>query len=61
MDKKQKDLMEQALRRAEAQKRPGNLDNSGSKPTETLEDDAGFERPERVEHTSEKEHPPGKE
>ena len=51
----------EALRRAQAQKRPLNLVNDGAQPGETLEDDAGLKRPVRAEHTSEKEHPPGKE
>jgi hypothetical protein len=51
----------EALRRAQMQKRPFNLVNDGAEPAETPEDDAGLKRPVRVEHTSEKEHPPGKE
>ena len=51
----------EALRRAQVSKVPSNLINDGAEPGETLEDDAGLKRPIRVEHTSEKEHPPGKE
>jgi hypothetical protein len=61
MDEKQKAQMEEALKRSQAQKRPAGLENDGAVPDHTLEEEAGFERPERVEHTSEKEHPPGKE
>jgi hypothetical protein len=49
------------LKRAEAQKRPSDLPNDGAAGSDTLADRAAWERPERVEHTSEKEHPPGKE
>jgi len=48
------------LKRAEAQRRPVGLDET-QKPRETLADMSAFGRPERPEHTSEKEHPPGKE
>jgi hypothetical protein len=61
MDEAQNKRAEEALKRAQAQKRPVNLSNDGTQADESLEDEAGFERPERVEHTSEKEHPPGKE
>ena len=61
MDGPQNKQTDAALKRAQAQKRPANLSDDGTRSDETLEDDAGFERPERVEHTSEKEHPPGKE
>jgi hypothetical protein len=53
-------LQEEALRRAQAPKRPAGLDPA-AEPKYIAEDIDGFERPERVEHTSEKEHPPGKE
>ncbi len=58
---KAEDEQQAALKRAQAPKRPAGLDGGGAPPEESVEDDAGFERPERVEHTSEKEHPPGKE
>jgi hypothetical protein len=51
----------ESLRRAQVSKLPSNLTNDGAEAGETLEDDAGLRRPVRVEHTSEKEHPPGKE
>jgi hypothetical protein len=52
---------QKALKRAQVPKLPSDLRNDGTIPGETPADDAGFQRPKRVEHTSEKEHPPGKE
>ena len=54
--------IKEALKRASAPKRPGGLDGRAEllEPEASHEDD-GWKRPERVEHTSEKEHPPGKE
>lgn len=54
--------MREALERAQAPKRPVGL--RGETPQvedKPAEEDDGWTRPERVEHTSEKEHPPGKE
>ena len=53
--------IEEALERAETPKRPSDLPNDGTESQELPQDEAGFKRPTRVEHTSEKEHPPGKE
>jgi hypothetical protein len=53
--------IEEALKRAQGAKRPANLGDDDQRTGASLADEAGFERPERVEHTSEKEHPPGKE
>lgn len=58
---KNKHLLE-ALKRAQTPKRPAGLEPDRTHAVEeTLEDEAGFEKPTRAEHTSEKEHPPGKE
>lgn len=61
MDGPENKQITEALKRAQTAKRPGNLSDDGTQVPESLADEAGFERPERVEHTSEKEHPPGKE
>ena len=54
--------MQEALKRAQAPKRPGGLDgHTEPMVEEASHEDDGWQRPERVEHTSEKEHPPGKE
>ncbi len=57
--------IQEALERAKSPKRPGGLGGTAEPyeaPDEaTSQDDDGWKRPERVEHTSEKEHPPGKE
>ena len=57
--------IQEALERARAPKRPTGLGGK-TEPFEAADevpaqDDDGWKRPERVEHTSEKEHPPGKE
>ena len=57
--------IQEALERARAPKRPTGLGRT-AEPYEAvdeapIQDDNGWKRPERVEHTSEKEHPPGKE
>lgn len=59
MDELAKQKALAAIKRAEEPGRPADLDDHRV-PGETLADDYGFQRPERVEHTSEKEHPPGK-
>ena len=59
MDELEKQKAVAAIKRAEQPGRPADLDDHRG-PSETLADDMGFARPERVEHTSEKEHPPGK-
>ena len=61
MAQKDRTREEEALKRAQAPKRPAGLGNDDIKIEETIEDEVAFRRPERVEHTSEKEHPPGKE
>ena len=61
MDEPKNKQTEELIKRAEVPKRPSDLDNDGTEAGETLQDRAAWERPERVEHTSEKEHPPGKE
>ncbi len=61
MAEAQDEQIQEALERAEEQKRPADLDNSNDYVEETSQNDDGWKRPERVEHTSEKEHPPGKE
>ena len=54
--------IKEALKRASAPKRPGGLDGRAEPlEVEVSQDDDGWKRPERLEHTSEKEHPPGKE
>jgi hypothetical protein len=54
--------MRKALERAKQPKRPAGLDGGMPERMEPpAEPDDGWTRPERVEHTSEKEHPPGKE
>jgi len=60
MDEPKNKKDQKLLERAEAQKRPPGLDDE-FEPGETLADRSAFERPDRIEHTSEKEHPPGKE
>jgi hypothetical protein len=60
MDELEKQKAQAAIERAEQPGRPSDLGDPNQR-SETLADDMGFERPERVEHTSEKEHPPGKE
>ncbi len=52
--------MQAALERAKAPKRPAGLDGASEAIDVPAQPDDGWERPERVEHTSEKEHPPGK-
>jgi uncharacterized protein YfaP (DUF2135 family) len=61
MDGPKNKQIKAALKRAQTAKRPASLTDDGTRVPESLEDDAGFQKPERVEHTSEKEHPPGKE
>jgi hypothetical protein len=60
-----KKRIQEALERAKAPKRPtglGGKTEAYEAPEEAQsQDDDGWKRPERVEHTSEKEHPPGKE
>lgn len=57
--------IQEALARAKAPKRPAGLGGAAEAyeaPEDApAQDDDGWKRPERVEHTSEKEHPPGKE
>ena len=53
--------MQEALERAKAPKRPAGLGGQVEPFEAPAQDDDGWKRPERVEHTSEKEHPPGKE
>ncbi|HEX3081667.1 MAG TPA: hypothetical protein VHQ86_00265 [Candidatus Saccharimonadia bacterium] len=60
MDELKNKHNQKLLDRAEAQKRPPGVDRA-SPPAETLADRLAFERPDRPEHTSEKEHPPAKE
>ena len=61
MDELEKQKAEAAIKRAEQPGRPADLDDHrSSDEAETLADDYGFQRPERVVQTSEKEHPPGK-
>ncbi len=55
------DEQQAALKRAQAPKRPAGLSGESVRPEDSPQDEEAFERPERVEHTSEKEHPPGKE
>jgi len=57
----EKKRIQEALRRAQAPKRPAGLGGAAEPLEEPSKPDDGWERPERVEHTSEKEHPPGKE
>ena len=59
MDELEKQKAEEAIKRAEQPGRPPDLSDPNER-SETLADDMGYERPERAEHTSEKEHPPGK-
>ena len=61
MNEQERKHAAEALKRAREPKRPASLLDDGAAPGESVADEAGFERPERVEHTSEKEHPPGKE
>lgn len=65
MAKDENKQMREALERAKAPKRPGGI-GGAAEPFDPASEapatqDDGWERPERVEHTSEKEHPPGKE
>jgi hypothetical protein len=53
--------IEEALKRAQAPGRPAGLDGPVEAEEVPSQDDDGWTRPERVEHTSEKEHPPGNE
>ncbi len=61
MDEPENKQEQAALEKAQAQKRPSDLPNDGTHTGESPADLAAFERPVRIEHTSEKEHPPGKE
>lgn len=61
MDEPENKQVAEALERAEQPKRPADIGNDGTKVPESLADEAGFKRPMRLEQTSEKEHPPGKE
>ncbi len=61
MDADNQKRIQEALRRAQAPKRPAGLGDPVVPYEEPAQDDDGWKRPERVEHPSEKEHPPGKE
>lgn len=61
MDGPKNKQQEALIKRAEVPRRPSDLPNDGTRAGESPQDRVAWQRPERDEHTSEKEHPPGKE